>query len=664
MQLPGLLRNNPWPRTRKRKRKTAFRYWRFVVGILLLNLLSVPASTQTPPKVFDLATYKRFIDHELSRVRPSCAMSEMGIAGRTVAGKLVDHLGNPLPDVIVALVEPIGHSGDCYYENFDLTDEKGEFAVEGTVAKNRLIFRRPDGRIWRESVKIGDVQKRFEWPTPSTLTVTIPDDWKREFNLDWANAEKAPVLLRLQTARYWSGLSIHHQMTNVDANGQAVFQDVVPGDYFLTLPKSIDLAGESLRRSVEVGRITVDEGADLQLTLQPEGSTRLVGSCPMKTNAPADRATSYVIAQRIRQHYEDQPPASDVVPIVEGRFETRALSPGVYRLRAFVKAVPQVQGRFGGAEPQVGSWLVEIQPNQDATRIDLDEQAPSKFDSAMDYALDAAIQRHGSLTAKQQALHWGEDVVAREFVRRLRSENIPYEWRRTLPELIRTISEQDEVTDELIDLMQTTRRNRQRRNLMDALRKSTYRAEDIATFLSRHLDSEDHLTRSTAARALGELAVHNPNHAGMIARKLEPLLLDPWEFIRISVAAYLGRIGSTNSVPALMRARSDSHPPVAMYAASSIWKIVGDPDDALPVMTETLGRDGICGLWEAAYLMQPIAEKHAIPPITQTKLRQVATLAAEPPFKTDFEYERSRAGKAAKRTLAIIESKQKLAPGD
>lgn len=185
-----------------------------------------------------------------------------------------------------------------------------------------------------------------------------------------------------------------------------------------------------------------------------------------------------------------------------------------------------------------------------------------------------------------------------------------------------------------------------------------------ATLLSDHLESDDHLTRSTAARALGELTVHNPTLASMISQKLEPLLLDPWAFIRVSVAAYLGRVGSTNSVPALMRARSDPHPPVAMYAASSIWKIVGDPRDALPVMTETLGREGICGLWEAAYLMQPLAEQHDIPPLTQTKLRQVATLAAEPPFNTDFEYERSRAGKAAQRALVIIEAKQKSADRD
>ena len=81
-------------------------------------------------------------------------------------------------------------------------------------------------------------------------------------------------------------------------------------------------------------------------------------------------------------------------------------------------------------------------------------------------------------------------------------------------------------------------------------------------------------------------------------------------------------------------------------------------------MTKMLGRDGICGLWEAAYLMQPIAEEHPIPSVTQTKLRQVATLASKPPFHGKFEYERSRAGQAAQRTLDIIESKHRADAND
>ncbi|MGI9473479.1 MAG: hypothetical protein ACR2NZ_18200 [Rubripirellula sp.] len=107
----------------------------------------------------------------------------------------------------------------------------------------------------------------------------------------------------------------------------------------------------------------------------------------------------------------------------------------------------------------------------------------------------------------------------------------------------------------------------------------------------------------------------------------------------------------------MLRAQNDEHPPVAIYAASSVWKIIGDPENAIGVMTDALGRDGLSGLWEAAYLMKPIAETHPIPALTQTRLRQVAAMAAEPPFRTKFQYEQARAAGAAQQVLDIIEER-------
>ena len=67
-------------------------------------------------------------------------------------------------------------------------------------------------------------------------------------------------------------------------------------------------------------------------------------------------------------------------------------------------------------------------------------------------------------------------------------------------------------------------------------------------------------------------------------------------------------------------------------------------------------RDGLGGKWHAAYFMKTVAEKHPVPQAIKPILKELASTAGKPPFRSSYQYEISRAGKAAQQTLEQIDT--------
>jgi hypothetical protein len=596
---------------------------------------------------FDLQQYKKFIDFDLSRPKPACAMTDMGIPGRSVEGQLVDHRGSPIAEVAVAIVEPIGYSGHCYYENFDTTDDQGRFEVEGSVAKTRLIFRKPSGRIWKVNVAANQRPIRVTWPEPATVTVQV-------------SPETAGVgdSVSIQTRRYWAGMAVMRESAEINETGSAVFDDVIPGDYFVTMLKTIEVVGKQKSRTVEIGALSVAAGDQLIVQCEREG-TVMRGAYRIKPSPIVGNLATFVSIQRDRQGYEDWPPDGDLLNLdQDGTFRSRPLSPGNYTIKVMAKGLAP-PGRFGGGgDLSVRAWRVIVDGS--STTIDLDSIAEpgelqKKVEDVLQSAADATGRVRGESYAGQLKIFSDRSDAEQLLLRMLTDPACPYRWRRVIPEILQTMTDSPQVIAGLIDALDQPIDDRERGAVMRAFGSATQRVGEIVRALADECDDSRHITRGIAIRALGELAIMNPEQAVEIAELLERGLDDSWEATRLTAADYLGRIGSTNALPALLKTRDDVYGPVAVMAAYSAWKIGGDPEFVYPTMTAILNREGIAGMWEAAYFMKSVAEKHPVPEETRAALRRVAMMAGKPPFKSSFEYEQSRAAAAAQKVLDQID---------
>ncbi len=636
--------------------------------VLSIALVGTAAAAD-PPEIptgkkraeFDLASFKTFIDRELSRPKPACSMADMGIPGRTVEGQLVDHQGKPIEGVVVAISEPIGYSGRCYYDNFDVTDDLGRFIVDGAACKTRLIFRKPSGRIWKRNLRSDSGPIRVEWPEPSKVTIQVP-----------SQLAAAGQTIRIQTTQYWSGMATMRHSAELDDDGLATFDDVIPGDYFVTINKSLNVAGGEKTVSIDLARFSVSAGQQKTVKCD-QGKTSIRGSVAVKPNAFAGNQRTFVIISRNKQSYRDVPPAGDLLNLHEdGSFRSRPLSPGRYTVKVIAKGLGPRRS-FSGGDRTIRSWRVHVDGTQDW--IDVDAMPdPDPVATAVDRALESTIYASGSSRGKSAAEQLkklpNRDAAEKELLRRLSDPTYPYEKRSNIPYVLQSMTDSPQIIDGILRALQRPIKRapeglaslsdrREQASVMRSLQNATQMVRKITQTLAERANDRDHIVRGITIRVLGELAVKNPDHAGEIAKLLERGLSDVVETNRLTSADYLGRIGSTNSLPALLAARSDVYGPVAVMAALAAWKISGDPEDVYPTMTEVLHRDGLAGLWEAAYFMKSVAEEHPVPESTQGMLRRVATMAGKPPFRSSFEYEQSRAANAAQSLLDQIAQQEK-----
>lgn len=603
-----------------------------------------PIPTGKKKADFDLSQYKGFIDFQLSRPKPECRMAEMGIPGRRVEGQLVDHDGNPMEDVAVAIVEPIGYSGHCYYDNFDTTDAQGRFVVDGSVAKNRLVFHKSNGRTWKVTLDPKQEQIQFSWPQAAKVTVRVPK-------------EIATQSVRIQTKRYWAAMSVQRHAAELDENGSAVIE-VIPGEYYVTAEKTIKVGGTEKTLAIEIARFVTAEGEKKVVDCGEGDATVIHGKYTVEPNPILGNLKTYVLIERDRLSYEDQPPIADLLQLdANGTFRSRPLSPGSYSVKLMAKALV-VGGRFGrGGDSVLKTWRVkadESVPSIDLESIPKPDPVAQQVESVLQQAAGETGSSRGGGSADRLKQSDERDKAEKELLRLLSDPLSPHPMRRVVPNILRGMTDSPQVIMGLLKTLENPISERERGTAIGALQTSTQIVDEIVAAIESYVDDPNHITRGITMRTLGDLGVNNPQHTTKIVKLLERGLGDSWEATRLTAADYLGRIGSANALPALLKTRNDVYGPVAVAAAYSAWKITGDPDDVYPTMAVVLERDGIAGLWEAAYFMKSVAKSHPVPESTQGILRTVAAMAGKPPFKSSFEYQQSRAAKAAQQVLDQI----------
>lgn len=596
-------------------------------------------------KPFDLKLHKPFIDHDLSRPKPSSSLQDMGLPARDVAGTLTDHAGNPIQDALVAIVEPIGYSRHCYFDNFDMTDSEGRFRVRGGTQKTRLIFRVASGKLWVHHVG--------ESTPPSPIDVTWPESGGVLIQVPASLAKPSSDVV-VRSKAYWSGMSVMSQSAKLNESGIARVDELMPADYVVTVSQEVVIGGKTEQRQVDIGHFRLKAGEIKQVKCVP-GKTTLTG----RLSSGGVIQPSYVVIERIQESYVDQPVAADYVSLSkEGSFRSRPLPAGTYSVRAMMANVGQ-PGRFGfgGATVAVQQWLVTIDESQDL--VDLDE-LPARSDvfSIVDQEIDRALRgtgrRSSSSSAGRLVKHEKRAEIELELLRLMTDAGYPYNKRRQIPTILGGMLDSPAVVMGLLGAIEHPLNVRERREYLRAVGQSTVHVDAIVDQLESLIEDSDHIARGIVVRGLGTLAVRNPEHRPRIEKLLVRCLDDGIATTRSTAIDFLGQINAADSVPALMAAAEDEYRPAAVTAGYAIWKITGDADATYGVMTRVLGSEGLSGMWEAAYFMQQVAEKHPVPDDTRRVLRRVSKMAGKPPFRNSFEYEQSRAAKAAQKVLDLV----------
>lgn len=614
----------------------------FAIALSLMSTSPI-AAERTPASdnsSFDIRRYEHLINHDIGVPKPGCSLAEMGIPSRQIEGRLVDHQGQPVRDVVVAVIDPVGYSSHCYYDNFAATDDNGKFHVAGSVRKNRIVFRRNDGWVLVAGLKPHGNTLTVVWPKPATVNLTIPPA-----------LAKPGDQLTIRTRKYHAGMSAMSHSITVSEVGPTVFNAHIPGDYVITKTRMISIGDSVIMRQVEIGSFSINDGETVHVRCGDRADAAVSG-----TVEPAV-ANTYIVIEREKLTYEDVISAVDLLkPANDGFFLSGKLPQGVYVAKVMMNAAaPALGGRFGPQGPRVlKSWRFQI--NADSKSIRLNElPEPVSPISDVNAVLDAANQTRGRFrpaihVARLKSLD-DRAGAERELLRLLSDPGTPYHWRRFIPEILAEMTDSPKVVDGLLNAAANPVTDRERGGIFRTFGKMKGPVERFIAALEKHSGDTNHITRGICIRALGDLAVGNPDSAERIAALLEAGLEDADETTRMTAADYLGRIAQKRSLDTLLQHCDDADGPTAVLSGFGAWKISGNADHAFTAMSNVFMRTGLSGKWQAGYFLKTVAEKHEVPEEIVQQLKSLAASVGKPPFRNTYEYEVSRAGKIAQQTL-------------
>ncbi len=621
---------------------------------------------------FDISKYRTLIDSDLGIPKPSCSAAQMGVPVRTIEGQLLSHDGKPMFDVAVAINETIGYSSHCYFENFDTTDEQGRVSVDGAIRKNRLVFKNPQGRLWIVRLSNDQQRVRVVWPKAGNVTLLIP---KR------VAAEGETVTVRTQ--RYWAGMSTM-KYSGIVANGQVVFDDVLPADYYATVRKVIRLGESKLIRDIEIAQLSVRSGEDLTVDCDSTTGTRITGDVTSQDGVQKNLqflklGQRYVTIERLKLQYEDVPTTGELLkPANDGFFLSRHLPAGTIAVRHMAQT-PAGNNAFATAgDVTLNQWRIETKPG--LKQITLSDPPPLKTPkSDVVEVLRAAVQIGGRTRSRPNVLAKNlkelsnRSEAERELLRQLRDPNTTYDTRRAILQILAELTDSPIAVNGILEVAADPPFAREQGSVIAALQKATANLPQIVAAMGGYLSHENPITRASAVRVLGMLPGNTQLSESVsdgdkprdidadihiesrVAELLCGALKDQDELTRMTAADFLGRIAHASSQSALMAAADDPYGPVAVMAGFSAWKISCNPDHALPPMNNVLKREGLKGKWEAAYFMKTVAQKHALPAESQALLKTLAATATKERGRTSYDYEINRAAKAAQQTLSAID---------
>jgi HEAT repeat protein len=161
-------------------------------------------------------------------------------------------------------------------------------------------------------------------------------------------------------------------------------------------------------------------------------------------------------------------------------------------------------------------------------------------------------------------------------------------------------------------------------------------------------NDDDMRVRWATYYTLARLNTADSSHQETVVQCFTEMLSDSWDRVRADVAAMLGRLQANEALPALRKTRDDPSAKVRVWGAWAMWKITGDQDPAVRLMTACLFNESLGGKWESAYLLADFEE---LPPLTVKALLHVTRLDEDPPQDKADEFEQNRIKRTAISTL-------------
>lgn len=575
-----------------------------------------------------------FVSHELSR--PASRGTLINTVGdfRTVHGRVLDHDGKPVVGALVAICERIGYSNQCYDENFDATDELGRFVVQAGIDKNRLVIRRSPTAIWKYALKPLQDYALVHWPAPASCEITVDE-----------SLGSPGDTLTITTAKYWAGMSVLRYRAVLDENRKASVIDLMPTHYVITNNKKLKHVESTI--AIEIGRLSVKPGESVNVSCQESGQRGLKG----RVTLPLKPLT--ISIDRQKNAYEDHPRVVDAVDCeADGSFATRPLQPGRYVLTVFGPEQPQLQAQglgFRGIPRRFTITQRITVPDEDLPIEVTFDHKPAGTADAVHAILD--MQSTGRWSVAKQIVsnliaHADRAGVEAELIRVINDTHAPYEWRDPALKALGGMTESPRAVKALLANLKSAQGVRLKTQAIRAFDGAKHAVDSIVTELLPFTRDAEFRVRWAAYFALMQLALIEGADRAVIEKALSHMLADPWERTRADVAAALGRLEAKSTLAALKNARRDRSGKVRVWAAWAIWKITGDQDQAVKLMTARLYNESSVGKWEAAYLLADLKD---LPPLTIKGLQALARMEHD-----RRDYERQRIKQVANSTLKKV----------
>lgn len=244
--------------------------------------------------------------------------------------------------------------------------------------------------------------------------------------------------------------------------------------------------------------------------------------------------------------------------------------------------------------------------------------------------------------------HEDVDGVASELLRIAMDPTTPHSWLDTVIPTLGYLTDRDEVLQTLVKLLESAAGDQMVTcRVIRAFENSTHDTKAIISLLSPYRNDPHFRVRWATYYTFLRIGTKKESSRNLIAPLLIEMLDDPWLRVRSDVSGVLGRWQIGAAIPALRERRRDDLGQVRVWAAWAEWKVTGDADRAIALMTTQLYGDTYSGKWEAAYLLN---EFETLPPLTKKVLREATRFEIKSPC-VGAMYERNRIKRAATTTL-------------
>lgn len=527
-----------------------------------------------------------------------------------MTGRALDSSGKPIVGALVALVEDVGHSHNCYDENFDITDSLGRFYVVAELDHSRVVVKRSDESIWQERVENRRTVNVL-WPATSTIEMSVD-----------RKLTQGDKTLGFHSAQYWAGMSVLRRTIELDAKNSGRIEGVLPGEYYVLADHVV--GGENVTH--EIAKVVVEEGEDYRMQLGENGR-RIAGKLSQKPS------TIRVVRQKMR--YED---VSNPVELIEcgadGSFQSRPLGPGDYLLH--IANVP---------------FSVPVSISDQKGAVITDESLGSPVQKMIWHTFDMRQQGRWSIEDTKIArllAHADKKDVTTELLRIVEDDGSPYPWRETALTTLGKMTDREGVLDTMLGMLNADAPSRRKCvKIIRAFQNSKDGAERIIAAVSEFREDSDPRDRWGSYYTMCKLAEIDAERRQQAVPFLVEMLNDPWCRIRADVAAALGGFAAKEALPVLAIAKKDRIGQVRVWAAWAAWKVDGDDASAIALMTSHLYSTSYSGKWEAAYLLDHF---ESLPPLTVNALLEASKYEVKPPY-VGVVYEWNRIKRSALSTL-------------